>query len=78
VIRQAAIKKGFPCGERDSPLKFGEDFGWFSRAYSSAMFGLGAGIACTALHHADYDFPEALLETGVAMFQEIITQLLNE
>jgi metal-dependent amidase/aminoacylase/carboxypeptidase family protein len=29
------------------------------------------------LHHADYDFPDEMLETGMKMFQEIIRQVLE-
>ena len=63
--------------ERTFPLKFGEDFGWFSRDYTSAMFGLGAGLDEPALHHADYDFPDELIETGMKMFQGIIRAIFQ-
>jgi metal-dependent amidase/aminoacylase/carboxypeptidase family protein len=36
------------------------------------MFGLGAGTNAPALHHADYDFPEEIIETGISMFTSLI------
>jgi amidohydrolase len=59
------------------PLRFGEDFAWFSQNYKSAMFGLGAGIYTPALHQDDYDFPDEIIESGISMFLEIIDQILG-
>ena len=77
LIRQAAKANGLVIEERSIPLKFGEDFGWFSKEYQVGMFGLGAGMDTPALHHATYDFPDELIETGIRMFGEIIAHLLN-
>ncbi|MDC6388525.1 amidohydrolase [Maribacter sp. PR1] len=63
--------------ERTYPFTFGEDFGWYSKTYKAAMFGLGAGMDTPALHHSDYDFPEELLSTGMDMFKTIILEVLN-
>jgi hypothetical protein len=41
------------------------------------MFGLGAGLEAPPLHSQAYDFPDALLATGTAMFKGIIGGLLN-
>lgn len=76
-VVKAARANGLDCKERAYPLKFGEDFGWFSKHYKTAMFGLGAGMDSPALHHADYDFPEEILETGMGMFKEIIQQIIK-
>jgi metal-dependent amidase/aminoacylase/carboxypeptidase family protein len=74
MILHAAAKYGYEHIERESPFRFGEDFGWFSKNSKAAMFGLGAGINSPALHHEDYDFPEELIETGINMFSDIIHQ----
>jgi amidohydrolase len=76
-ISQAAKENNFEIVERPYPFKFGEDFGWFSSKYKSAMFGLGAGIDCPPLHNAKYDFRDELIETGMNMFQAIITKILH-
>ncbi len=77
LIQRVAQEQGFTIKERTIPLKFGEDFGWFSKQYKAAMFGLGAGVDTPALHHATYDFPDELIETGIRMFGGLITLILN-
>ncbi|HSM63617.1 MAG TPA: amidohydrolase [Gillisia sp.] len=76
ILRAAATNK-YELLQRESPFRFGEDFGWFSKNSKAAMFGLGAGMNSPALHHEDYDFPEELLETGINMFSNIILQALT-
>ncbi len=78
IINKAAKENHFKQIESPFPLKFGEDFGWFSQNYKSAMFGLGSGIDAPALHHADYDFPDELLETGIAMYYKIIENIITD
>jgi len=77
LIQQVARANGFTIKERVTPLKFGEDFGWFSKQYKAAMFGLGAGMNTPALHHATYDFPDELIPSGIRMFSGIIASILN-
>lgn len=76
-IRRAAAANEFTVIEKTTPFRFGEDFGWFSQQYPSAMFGIGAGTNMPALHQDDYDFPDELIDTGIRMFTGIIKQLLN-
>lgn len=78
IIRNAAAVNGFAITEQAVPFKFGEDFGWYTAEIKSAMFGIGAGIDHPALHHADYDFPDEIIETGIRMFGSIITQVLQK
>lgn len=77
LIRNAAERNGLALIEKKHPYTFGEDFGWFSQTYTSAMFGLGAGTNLPALHHADYDFPDAIIGPGIAMFTAIAEQILT-
>ena len=77
-VTEAAKINGFEIKERPFPFKFGEDFGWFSKEYKTAMFGLGAGIATPSLHHSDYDFPDEIITTGMDMFKTIISKILQE
>jgi len=77
LITRSALANGFTIKERPYPFKFGEDFGWFSKKYKTALFGIGAGENSPALHHADYDFPDELISTGIMMFARIIHQLLG-
>jgi len=77
-ILKSAQENKFKIIERPYPFKFGEDFGWFSREYKAAMFGLGAGVNSPALHNADYDFPDEIIETGITMFKSIILNIMKE
>lgn len=77
IVAAATQSLGLELKQMPHPFKFGEDFGWFSRKYPAAMFGLGAGLNTPALHHADYDFPDELLPTGMALFRAIIRQILG-
>ncbi len=76
-IIKAATKNHLKIYERSYPFKFGEDFGWFAKEYKTAMFGLGAGINTPALHNADYDFPDEIIETGITMFKSVISNILQ-
>jgi len=59
-------------------MRASEDFGRFaSGGTRSAMFLLGAGETCAALHAPDYDFPDALIGPGVAVFDQILRDLLG-
>ena len=78
VIAQAAKLSDLQLIDKKEAFKFGEDFGWFSEQYKSAMFGLGAGTQSPALHQADYDFPEEIVETGMTMFESIIVLILQD
>jgi amidohydrolase len=77
VIRAAQENK-LKINERPYPFKFGEDFGWFTNDYKTAMFGLGAGINTPTLHNSKYDFPDELIETGIDMFKKIIRNILTK
>ncbi|WP_418263164.1 amidohydrolase [Flavobacterium faecale] len=76
-VRQSAQINGFEKVEKESPFTWGEDFGIFTQQYSGAMFGLGAGLETPALHNPDYDFPDDIIETGVAIFYQIAKQITN-
>lgn len=77
-VRKAAIENGYSIIERGYPFKFGEDFGWYSNSYKTAMFGLGAGISTPELHNAEYDFPDELIGTGFTIFKSTISNILKE
>lgn len=77
IIKKVAKKQQLQLTEIETPMRFGEDFGWFSKNYKSAMFGLGAGENCKVLHDDAYDFPDEIIETGMNMFTGIITDILS-
>ncbi len=61
----------------NEPFRWSEDFGHFTGLTQGALFGLGAGEKHPSLHNHDYDFPDEIIETGIAMFYHIADQLLN-
>lgn len=77
VITEAAKAYNYDIISKNIPFRFGEDFGWFSEKYKAAMFGIGAGLQSPALHQADYDFPDEIIETGMNMFKGIIESILT-
>jgi metal-dependent amidase/aminoacylase/carboxypeptidase family protein len=77
-VRDAAAHGAFSMTERPYPFKWGEDFGLFTSRFKGCMFGLGSGENMPALHNPDYDFPDALTETGVRIFSGVINELLSD
>ena len=71
-VKNAATSLSIPIEERAYPLKWGEDFGYFTQRFPGAFFGIGAGENCPALHNPDYDFPDELIETGISIFDQLI------
>lgn len=71
AIKKAADENEFPFLEKKNPFSWGEDFGSFTQQYPGAMFGLGAGESTPELHHPAYDFPDGLIEKGIAMFHTL-------
>ena len=77
AISQALESLGIRVGEIGLPMRASEDFGRFGQHARSAMFLLGSGEASPALHNPDYDFPDALIAPGVAIFDRIRRDLLG-
>jgi amidohydrolase len=77
TIEKAAKKRGIQTFHIGEPLRWSEDFSNFTLKYPGALFGLGAGEDHTQLHNPDYDFPENILEKGIAVFFEIYRQYLK-
>lgn len=77
-ISRAANSLDYTIQNRPHPFKFGEDFGWYAKYYSTAFFGLGSGLDTAPLHNPTYDFPDEIIETGSKMFQEMIRSIIIE
>jgi amidohydrolase len=72
ILKKSISNSGLNNEERPYPFKWGEDFGLFTQRYPGAMFGIGSGEDCPALHNPDYDFPDELIETGSDIFNHIL------
>ena len=77
IITNSANSLNLDLITKEIPFKWSEDFGAISSRYKGAMFGLGSGEDCPALHNPDYDFPDDIIETGVNMFYEIYKRVIN-
>ncbi len=75
IIRRAC--SDMAVTEADTAFRWSEDFGRFTQVGDGAFFGLGAGIATPDLHNEDYDFPDALIEKGAAVFLRIIDESMR-
>ncbi len=75
-IRESAADLELKYTERLQPFKWGEDFGLFTEQFPGAMFGIGSGENCPALHNPDYDYPDAITPTAVNMFLKILEKAL--
>lgn len=78
AIRESAKSLNLECIERNSPMRWGEDFGLFTENIPGAMFGLGSGLNHLSLHSSDYDFPDELIETGSNLFYTVLSDFLNK
>ncbi len=76
-LETALNNGGFDNHKCDYPFKWGEDFGLFTQKFPGAMFGIGSGINCPALHNPDYDFPDAITPQAVSLFYEIMNTVLK-
>ena len=75
-LAELASTKQMPVTVLSQPFKWGEDFGYFTQRYRGLFLGLGSGEDCAALHNPDYDFPDALLDKGVALFRLLVEAAL--
>lgn len=77
LIRESADSCGLEVRDTEQAFRWGEDFGLFTERFPGALFGLGAGVDQPPLHREDYDFPDALIETGTDLFVKIIRNSLS-
>ncbi|MEL6675376.1 MAG: amidohydrolase [Bacteroidota bacterium] len=77
LLSKVAADHNLDLQRQTLPYRFGEDFGHFAKKYPAIMFGLGAGEQHPDLHQADYDFPDALIPTGMGLFQGLIEALME-
>ena len=77
MVEAVAGNHGVDVTFRDEAYPWSEDFGWFTRRFNGAIFGLGAGQEHPALHSPGYDFPDELIPIGVGLFEGLIERLLR-
>lgn len=72
LVRAAARAAGLDVAEVAVPFRWSEDFGLFLQRFPGALFGLGSGADLPQLHNEHYDFPDALLPTGLTMLWSLV------
>jgi metal-dependent amidase/aminoacylase/carboxypeptidase family protein len=77
MVEAVAETSGVAVALRDEAYPWSEDFGWFTRRFNGAIFGLGAGHEYPALHSPEYDFPDDLIPLGVVLFEGLIERILG-
>lgn len=77
IVRNVAENFSMKITNVAHPFPWSEDFGHFTAHYPGALFGVGAGANVPQLHNNNYDFPDALIETGVKMFYGIAEVILS-
>ncbi len=71
-IERAACLRKLELLVRERPFLWSEDFGRFTHKTPGALFGLGSGAEQKSLHDPQYDFPDALLEPGALLLEQIV------
>lgn len=75
-LMKAAVSAGIDIEEPDSPFRWSEDFGWYTKLVPGAFFGIGAGESCPPLHNISYEFPDSIIPVMLKMFEEICSSYL--
>jgi metal-dependent amidase/aminoacylase/carboxypeptidase family protein len=76
-LRRALEAENVPADSAGLPWRASEDFGRFGKTARCAMLFLGAGENHPGLHSPDYDFPDALIGIGAAVFMRTVRALLG-
>ena len=71
-LRACAEKLQFPVTELAQPMRWSEDFGYYLQEVPGAFFGVGDGEEHAQLHTAEYEFPDEIMKTAVAMLVGLI------
>lgn len=70
-VVQACRELGLNYEHMQQPMRWSEDFGYYTKQTQGAFFGLGAGLDYPQLHTDGYDFPDQLLTTGINLFYKL-------
>ena len=77
ILTSAVQAQGLRHGTDGGTMVPSEDFAAFSHDAPSAMLYLGSGEEVAALHHPDYDFPDALIPIGAHLFEQVVRDQLG-
>ena len=74
TVRDSAESLGLHVVDMAEALRASEDFGIYTKMIPGAIFYIGNGETYPAIHTADYDFNDNILETAVDMLAEIFAR----
>lgn len=74
VVESAAKELRLSVNKINEAFPWSEDFGRFGKLYPVCLFGLGCGLEHEPLHSPTYDFEDEIIDTGVAMFEKIVSK----
>lgn len=57
--------------ELDVPMRWSEDFGWYTKAANGLYVGIGAGENWPGLHTEQYEFNDNILETTISFLEDL-------
>ncbi len=77
MAMRAATECGLDVITPSVGLRGGEDFGLFTERFPCCMVLLGAGVDFHPIHNPNYDFPDELIDTGVALYERIVRNTLG-
>lgn len=73
IVEKSAQELRLSVNKINTPFPWSEDFGRFGSICPVCLFGLGCGLKHEPLHSPSYDFEDEIIDTGVDMFEKIIT-----
>ena len=75
-IKEAAKKLDLKIIDMPNAIRASEDFGFYTKQIHGAIFYIGNGENYPAIHTAEYEFNDKILETAVNMFLNIFDRTL--
>ena len=70
-IRDAAKALKLAYREAPHPYRGSDDFGYYPKQASGAMFEIGCGEDCPPIHTLHYDFPDDILPVAVDLMWQL-------
>ena len=56
----------------ENPMRWSEDFGWYTMKIPGVFFGVGAGVSHPPLHSVEYVYPTEIIEPTVEAYMRMI------
>jgi len=78
ILSEVTQRMGLEAQRLNTPFRWSEDFGHYSRDCKTCFFGLGAGEDKPDLHHENYDFPDEITAGAIQVFSSIANYLLSD